>query len=304
VGIRLGRETAIRRCSLHPDDANRVTRTASAIGQPAGGRGVVKVKCFQGGPIADQRCELSRFRDDVYIGDPATPMDPRGSPMSRDTARVTLSVWEQLAATRDLQAFLTATAETLTPIMDFQGIGAVAFGHDAGFRLLAGWNAAVPAEPGESVDDFHRRTLDAVGAHLPARPRAPYDEEVFKRISDGIGVSCADLLAKDAWYEYEFALAASGMRAYTSLPVFVDGQLAGLAVFTRRAPTPFSAEETRILTDAARAIGVAIARALTDADVERLRHELRQESEASDVQFGHAPFFGDIVGASLGGCRG
>lgn len=69
---------------------------------------------------------------------------------------------------------------------------------------------------------------------MRARPRAPYDEELFRRIGDGVGVSCADLWAKDAWCGYEIALAAGGMRADTSLPVFVEGGLTGLAVFTHR----------------------------------------------------------------------
>jgi hypothetical protein len=61
-------------------------------------------------------------------------MDPRTSSTTPDTTRVKLSVWEQLAVTRDLQAFLAATAELLIPIVDFQGLGAVAFAPDAGFR--------------------------------------------------------------------------------------------------------------------------------------------------------------------------
>ena len=247
------------------------------------------------------RPNIASFRDfaTTCTVEDANRMDATTALTKPDTAGTMLSVWEQLATTRDLQVFLAATAERLTPIVDFQGLGAVAFAPDAGFRLLAAWNAAVVVQPGESIDDLHRRTLDEVGAHLPARPRAPYDEEVFRRIGDGVGVSCADLLAKDAWYEYEFALAAGGMRAYTSLPVFVEGQLVGLAVFTRRDPMPFSAQEAEILGGAARAIGVAMARALIEADLERVRQELQQDSDTSEVRFGHAPFFGDIVGASL-----
>jgi formate hydrogenlyase transcriptional activator len=225
--------------------------------------------------------------------------DLRDFPPTRDRTQMILSVWERLGATRDLQLFLAGVAEDLAPIVGFEGLGAVAFAPDAGFRLLAAWNASVAPQPGETGDDLHRRTLQVIGAPLPARPRAPYDEELFRRIGDGIGVSCADLLAKDAWYEYEFALAAGGMRAYTSLPVFVEDRLTGLAVFTRQYPRPFSQDETHILAGAARAIGVAIARALADEDITRLRDQLREDSHAPESRFGHAPFFGDIVGASL-----
>jgi formate hydrogenlyase transcriptional activator len=236
--------------------------------------------------------DFSRFRDEREYTHTCTVT-------RMDRTRLALSVWELLSAKHDLQTFLTAVADQLSSIIDFQGLGAVAFAHDAGFRLLAGWNALVPGEPGETANDLHRRTLGAVGAHLPARPRMPYDAALFSRVHAGVGVSCADLLAKDAWYEYEFALAASGMRAYTSLPVFVEGRLTGLAVFTRRNATPFTQEEQDIAADAARAIGIAIARALADEEVERLRDRLRGDSRAPEVRLGHAPFFGDIVGASL-----
>jgi formate hydrogenlyase transcriptional activator len=220
-------------------------------------------------------------------------------PPTPDRTAMTLAVWERLSATRDLQAFLAGVAEDLMPVVGFEGLGAVAFAPDAGFRLLAGWNASVPGQPEETALDLHRRTLEAIGAPLPARPRVPYDDDVCRQLGDGVAISCGDLLAKDAWYEYEFALAASGMRAYTSLPVFIENQLTGLAVFTRRQARAFSEYETHILTGAARAIGVAIARALADEDAARLRDRLREDSQPPEPRFGHAPFFGDIVGTSL-----
>ncbi len=248
--------------------------------------------------------DFSRFRDDEYTrDDTVASMDAerrsRESASTPDRTRVTLSVWERLALNRDLQAFLVGIAEDLGLIVGFEGLGAVSFAPDAGFRLLAAWNASVPAQPGETAVDQHRRTLEVIGAPLPARPRAPYDEEVFRQLGAGIGVSCADLLAKDAWYEYEFALAASGMRAYTSLPVFIENQLTGLAVFTRCQARAFSEDETQLLTDTARAIGVAIAPALVEEEVGRLRARIREDSQAAEPRFGHGPFFGDIVGASL-----
>lgn len=211
-----------------------------------------------------------------------------------------LAVWERLSRTCDLQAFLAGVAEELAPIVGFEGLGAVAFAPDAGFRLLASWNSQVPPQPGESALDQHRRTPEVIGAALPARPRAPYDDDVCRQLGDGTGVSCGDLLAKDAWYEYEFALAAGGMRAYTSLPVFIENRLVGLAVFTRRQARAFSEDETHILTGAARAIGVAIGRALAEEEAVRLRDRLREDSQPPEPRFGgHAPFFGEIVGASL-----
>ncbi len=182
--------------------------------------------------------DFSRFRDVQHFGQAVTSMN---------RASVMLSIWGRLAATRDLQEFLVGVAAELTPSIDLQGIGAVAFAPHAGFRLLAGWNALVEREANETADALHRRTLDAVGAHMPARARVPYDVEMFRRMQEGLAVSCDDLLAKDAWYEYEFALAASGMRAYLSIPLFDNGQLTGLAVFTRHAARAFCSDETRPL---------------------------------------------------------
>jgi formate hydrogenlyase transcriptional activator len=248
--------------------------------------------------------DFSRCREDEYTrGDAAASLDAertsRDSAPTPDLTTLTLAVWERLSLNRDLQAFLAGVAEDLAPIVGFEGLGAVAFAPDAGFRLLAAWNASVPCQPGETALDQHRRTVDVIGAPLPARPRAPYDDDVCRQVLSGAGISCHDLLAKDAWYEYEFALAAGGMRAYTSLPVFIENQLTGLAVFTRRQARPFSEYETHILAGAARAIGVAIARALADEEAARLRDRLREDSQPPEPRFGHAPFFGDIVGTSL-----
>jgi formate hydrogenlyase transcriptional activator len=248
--------------------------------------------------------DFSRCRDDEHTrGDAVASVDAertsRDFPPPPDRTRVTLAVWERLSLNRDLQAFLAGVAEDLAPIVGFEGLGAVAFAPDAGFRLLAGWNASVRRQPGVTALDQHRRTREVIGAPLPARPRAPYDDDVCRQLGAGVAVSCGDLLAKDAWYEYEFALAAHGMDAYTSLPVFIENQLTGLAVFSRRQARAFSEYETHILTGAARAIGVAIARALADEEAARLRDRLREDSQPPEPRFGHAPFFGDIVGASL-----
>ncbi len=216
-----------------------------------------------------------------------------------DHQSVALCLWESLADNRDLPAFLTAVGDHLVPIVDLQGIGAVAFEPGAGFRILAGWDAAVAARPGENAGERDRCTVEIAGGHLPARPRIPYDEELCARIHAGLGESCGDLLTKDSWYEYEFALAASGMLAYTSLPVFAAGELTGLAVFARRKAHPFTPEQTALFAAAARPIGVAITRTLADEEIGRLRDRFREDSQPSDVRLGHAPFFGNIVGTSL-----
>jgi hypothetical protein len=101
---------------------------------------------------AFRRHDFSRFRDDEYTRhNTVASMDvERGSreaPPTPDRARVTLSVWERLSLNRDLQAFLAGVAEDLAPVVGFEGLGAVAFAPDAGFRLLAAWNVSVPAQP-------------------------------------------------------------------------------------------------------------------------------------------------------------
>jgi formate hydrogenlyase transcriptional activator len=206
--------------------------------------------------------------------------------------------WEQLATTEQVQLILRGVAELISPTLDVQGLGVVAFEEGAGYRFLAEWNAEIAAQPGETVDAFQQRVARATLVHLPAREWRPYDQAVFDQILAGRPVTCADLLEQPAWYEYEFALAASGMLAYVSIPAFLGDTLVGLAVFCRRRPGGFSETEVRLLTDLARPLGVVIARAREHEQIAALRARLAEDGTPL-VHMGHAPFFREIVGGSL-----
>jgi formate hydrogenlyase transcriptional activator len=249
----------------------------------------------------------TRFRDSttttpvVRVGSSAaeTHNSVNRLPGVEERQALELRLWHTVMATGDLQVVVQTVADLLSQRLDFQGFGANAFEPHKGFRLVAAWNATVSLQPGQSLEELHRRASDAAGVHLPARRRIPYDEDLVGRIAAGEPVSSGDLFAKEAWYEYEYALAASGILAYTSIPAFVAEELVGLTVFCRRHATAFTADETKVFTDITRPIGMAIARVLAHEEAGRLRDELRSDLRESVVRLGHSPFFGEIVGTSL-----
>jgi formate hydrogenlyase transcriptional activator len=105
-------------------------------------------------------------------------------------------------------------------------------------------------------------------------------------------------MAKQDWYEHEFHLAASGVRAYTSILLTVRGQTLGVASFTRTEPIAFSEEELTVLQDVSRAIGVAVANAMANEEISKLRDQLAEENIALRAQLGQAPWFEGLVGDS------
>jgi transcriptional regulator with GAF, ATPase, and Fis domain len=224
-------------------------------------------------------------------------VEPNASPAGPDA--LVLRAWTLLSTTNDLQEVLAGVASIAGSALDVQGLGAVAFEDGAGFRFLAGWNVEVVPEAGERAEAYQVRATQTVGAHLPARERAAYDEGLFARIMSGQPVTCDDLLSKAAWYEYEFALATGGMLAYASQPTFVGTELVGLAVFCRRRPRGFTDAEMELVGALARPMGVAIARARAAEQVAALRARLDEDTGPTVVRLGHAPLFRDIVGGSL-----
>jgi formate hydrogenlyase transcriptional activator len=222
-----------------------------------------------------------------------------GLPGAEERQTLELRVWRALATTTDLQVLVNAVAELLSEPLGFQAFGVNTFRPDTGFKLAAAWNGLLQPQAGETMDELHRRMVESAAVHLPARRRIPYDDDLIRRIGAGEPVSCGDLLAKDVWYEYEFALAAGGVLAYTSIPAFVGSDLVGLAVFSRRHATAFTSDETRFLTEITRPIAVGIARVLAQEEVARVRDHVQSENREPEVRLGHVPFFGGIVGTSL-----
>ena len=93
-------------------------------------------------------------------------------------------------------------------------------------------------------------------------------------------------------------MAVAGLRAYCSIPLRVRGELIGVATFSRTEPMAFTSAEVAVLNDFSQPIAVAVANALANEKIERLREQLEEENIALRAQLGDAPWFEDIVGSS------
>ena len=109
---------------------------------------------------------------------------------------------------------------------------------------------------------------------------------------------CNDLMAKEAWFPHEFKLAAAGIQAYTAIPLQARGRRIGVLVFSRAKPDPFTAEQMTILVDVSRAIAVAVANALANEEIARLRDQLEAENVALRDQLSRITKFEEMVGDS------
>src|SRR5262245_15977316 len=109
---------------------------------------------------------------------------------------------------------------------------------------------------------------------------------------------CNDLWHKDAWFPWEFKLAAGGIHAYTSIPLVTRGKGLGVIVFSRRKPDPFTPEQMTVLTDVARAVAVAVANAIANEEIARLRDQLEAENFALRDQLSQITKFEEMVGDS------
>jgi formate hydrogenlyase transcriptional activator len=206
-----------------------------------------------------------------------------------------LRAWEAISAERDLQSVLSAVTDFLVPVLPFAAIGIVSFEggrHD----LYALHIVGNPLYEGETLEQFHKRQPAVDHSSLPARNLIPYPE--VPPAQGGSTITCDDLMAKQDWYEHEFHLAAVGVRAYTSIPLVVRGKVIGVATFTRTEAIPYTSEELTVLSDVSRAIGVAVANALANEEIGKLRDQLAEENVALRAQLRQAPWFEGIVGDS------
>ena len=209
-----------------------------------------------------------------------------------------LSAWEAVSTERHLHGVLDAVANVLVPVVPFESVGIVAMNgptHD----LYALHVVGKPYLDNETLQQFLERISSGDRYQGPRKPVQPYDGEAMRREREaGVAYACADLLAKDAWYEHEFPLAAGGVRAYVALPLRVRGGLVGSAVFTRVRPIAFSPEDIATLQDISPALAVAVSNALSNEEIRGLRDQLEAENIALRTQLGQAPWFEGVVGDS------
>ena len=204
----------------------------------------------------------------------------------RDRQELVLQVWEAVNTERELDGVLAAVARLLAPVVNFQGIAIVTFDRSKG-RPFA---LHIVGGPSKSQVPGHRTMPQP-------RPSIPYSgSELEKKLQSGTPYSCPDLLAKDAWLPHEFRLASAGLRAYAAIPLTVRGTRVGLAAFTRRAAQAFSADELALLAQVSRAIGIAVANALANEEIRKLRDQLQAENVALRSLLEQARGFEEIIG--------
>jgi len=109
---------------------------------------------------------------------------------------------------------------------------------------------------------------------------------------------CNDLLQNETWLEHEPRMVEQGIRAYTAVRLQVRGKSIGVASFCRSQPLAFSPDQVAVLSDVSRAIGVAVANALANEEIQKLRDQLEAENITLRAQLDQAPWFEDIVGNS------
>jgi formate hydrogenlyase transcriptional activator len=88
------------------------------------------------------------------------------------------------------------------------------------------------------------------------------------------------------------------VRSYVSVPLVSRGQVIGVAVFPSGRAQAFSAEQLAILRDVSRALSVAVANALANEEIRKLREQLEAENISLRAQLGQAPWFEDILAHS------
>jgi formate hydrogenlyase transcriptional activator len=205
-----------------------------------------------------------------------------------------LRVWEAVNVERDLAGVLAAVADVIAPVVPFEAIGIVSFEgarHDLYAMHIVG---ASPQPLAENV--MHKMAGEALRLEWEGHRLIPY--EPSQKWHAGQVNAVADIMERKDWYEHDFYLAYGGVRSYAAAALFLRGELIGTAVFSRSQAAPFPAEQKAVLADISRALAVAVANALANEEIRKLRDQLAAENIALRAQLGQAPWFEDIIGDS------
>src|SRR5215831_14495740 len=226
--------------------------------------------------------------------------EPRGEVNIGQRHALVLQAWEAINSERGLQRVLAAVAEVLFPVVPFFGVAIIVIKGRKG-APFAMHIVDTPGCDGETLRDLHGRARAQTGTEAPATEKKliPYEALEFDNVFEkGDPYVCDDIRKKDEWWPWEFKLNAAGIRAYTSIPLTSRGSPIGVLVFSRREPISFTPEEMTILTDVSRAIAVAVANALANEEIARLRDQLEAENIALRDQLSRVTKFEEIVGDS------
>ncbi len=221
----------------------------------------------------------------------------------RQRHALVLRAWEAINSERELSGVLAAVADLLVPVVPFRAIGIVSMEGDQ-HDLFAMHLVGVPLAEGESAEGLALRTMEqskfVTPSMFPGHNLVPYHNSAStSELNPDEPYTCPDLLAKKEWFEHEFFLAAGGVRSYVAIPLITRGKPVGVAVFSRSEPVAFTLEQLSILTDVSRSLAVAVANALANEEIRKLRDQLEAENIALRSQLGQTPWFEGIVGESL-----
>ncbi len=221
------------------------------------------------------------------------------SASERRRRTLVLRAWEVINSERELQGVIEAVADVLVLVVPFVGVALVV----PEMRVGLPWILHVVDAPrlqGESVEDFVRRMEETPPKPWPPNKKmASIEGSEFAELKAATQpYICNDLWQKEAWFPWEFKLAAGGIHAYTSIPLVTRGKGLGVIVFSRRKPDPFTPEQMNVLTDVSRAIAVAVANALANEEIARLRDQLEAENVALRDQLSRITMFEEMVGDS------
>ncbi|HXR75526.1 MAG TPA: sigma 54-interacting transcriptional regulator [Bryobacteraceae bacterium] len=211
-----------------------------------------------------------------------------------------LRTWEAINTERALPGVLVSLSEVLLPLVPYDSTAIIAYEEGGRHNLYAMHVPGRPMEEGETLETYGKRLAKDAEPLSEVRPLVPYP--AIPPTDDKLRAEpyvCDDLLEKETWYEHDFHLAASGVRTYVVILLVVNGKLHGSAVFTRTAPLKFTQQEISILREVSRPLAVAVANALANEEIRRLRDQLEAENISLREQLGQAPWFEELVGASV-----
>jgi formate hydrogenlyase transcriptional activator len=206
-----------------------------------------------------------------------------------------LRAWESTNTERTIKDVLAAVADVLVPVVPFVGIGIIAFDAPGSLPYALHHVERGALDPTQAA----MKGTAILAANASARPIVPYEGSAFEdALNAGRPHTCNDLMGNATWLQHEFRLSVAGMQAYAALPLMVQGRRIGNAFFGRASRDPFTPEQVQILADVSRAMSVAVANAIANEEVRRLRDQVEAENLALRAQLAQPPSFGDIVGDS------
>lgn len=207
-------------------------------------------------------------------------------------------VWEAVTAERDLPGVLRSIASVLLPVVPFESLGIIGLGEEPS-GLVALHVVGIPPVDGETLTALLKRMGTPEQVPVANRPLVRVESEIaMAAVSSGTPYICNDLLAKPGWYEHEFIMARSGVRAYASVPLRRHGQCIAAAVYCRAKAQLFTEPQVAALRKVAGPLSVAVENAFANEQVRTLTYRLEAENKELRRALGEAPWFGEICGSS------